>query len=99
MKLPILPPTDPWWDAWLSTAGLAGQTKPSIPIGKFRSQVVEGQTVISGKGVVLLTPAFSPAPCAVARWCNPLICNQIFRKWIEHMLAGLQKCERCSPVG
>lgn len=58
LKLPILDPTDPWWDVWLSEAGVTGQAKPITPIGKFGSQVVEGQAAIAGKGVAILTPAF-----------------------------------------
>ncbi|UWQ08154.1 LysR substrate-binding domain-containing protein [Aliiroseovarius crassostreae] len=120
LKLPILDPTDPWWDAWLSAAGVAGQAKPSIPIGKFGSQVVEGQAAIAGKGVAILTPAFFSSALRSGELVQPfdLLGSddnaywlvypehrrssrkiQIFRKWIEHMLADLQKCERCSPVG
>ncbi|MBD0413621.1 LysR substrate-binding domain-containing protein [Oryzicola mucosus] len=58
LKLPILDPSDPWWERWFDAAGLPRDGLHDRPANNFGSQALEANAAIAGNGVAILTPAF-----------------------------------------
>jgi len=58
LRVPRLSPGDEWWDYWFRAAGIpAGEAKRPAGI-RFDTQAMEGQAVLAGAGVGMLTPMF-----------------------------------------
>jgi LysR family glycine cleavage system transcriptional activator len=67
LRVPRLSPEDIWWKLWLAEAGVAEQ-EGSRPGGiLLDSQVAEGNAVLAGHGVGMLTPLFWKAELASGR--------------------------------
>ena len=58
LRLPMISPQDPWWPWWLREAGITVEDGPPRPGIRLDSQAHEGNAVIAGQGVAMLTPYF-----------------------------------------
>lgn len=56
--LPLISPSDEWWDIWFKAAGVEGESRARPPGLRLDSQADEGHAAMGGQGFVLLTPAF-----------------------------------------
>jgi LysR family glycine cleavage system transcriptional activator len=67
LRVPRLSPDDIWWKLWLAEAGVA-EPEGVRPGGiRLDSQVAEGNAVLAGHGVGILTPLFWKAELASGR--------------------------------
>jgi LysR family glycine cleavage system transcriptional activator len=67
LRVPRLSPEDIWWKLWLADAGVA-EPEGTRPGGiRLDSQVAEGNAVLAGHGVGMLTPLFWKAELASGR--------------------------------
>jgi LysR family glycine cleavage system transcriptional activator len=67
LRVPRLSPEDIWWKLWLAEAGVA-EPEGVRPGGiRLDSQVAEGNAVLAGHGVGMLTPLFWKAELAGGR--------------------------------
>jgi LysR family glycine cleavage system transcriptional activator len=67
LRVPRLSPEDIWWKLWLADAGVA-EPEGVRPGGiRLDSQVTEGNAVLAGHGVGMLTPLFWKAELASGR--------------------------------
>ena len=75
LRAPRLSPDDEWWDHWLSAAGVAAPGAERPPGIRFDTQAMEGQAVLAGVGIGMLTPLFWRAELASGRMLQlfPLI--------------------------
>lgn len=58
LRVPRLTPDDVWWSMWLRTAGLPVPDERATAGIRFDAQAMEGQAVLAGAGVAMLTPLF-----------------------------------------
>jgi len=71
-NLPMITPSDEWWDDWLREAGVAGEGAPRRRGGlRLDSQANEGQAAMGGQGFVLLSPAFWRREIEAGRLIQP----------------------------
>lgn len=84
LKLPILSPSNPWWQLWLSAAGLENQDFSDRPDRQFGPQILEANAAIAGQGVAMLTPAFFTAEVARDQLVQPfeLACDDGTGYWL-----------------
>ena len=71
LRLPQISPHDPWWQHWLSEAGVAMPEGPTRPGVRLDSQAHEGHAAMAGQGVALLTPFFWHHDLAEGRLVRP----------------------------
>lgn len=70
--LPMITPTDEWWDHWLRDAGVPIDGAPRRRGGlRLDSQASEGHAAMGGQGFVLLSPAFWRSDLAEGRLVQP----------------------------
>ncbi|HEX8653916.1 MAG TPA: LysR substrate-binding domain-containing protein [Allosphingosinicella sp.] len=67
LRVPRLTPDDVWWSHWLRAAGLPVPDEGATAGIRFDAQAMEGQAVLSGAGVAMLTPLFWRAELASGR--------------------------------
>ncbi|GGE18978.1 LysR family transcriptional regulator [Aureimonas endophytica] len=58
LEHPLIDPGDPWWDIWFAAAGVARPPFDQSKRLRYGLQFLEGQAVLAGRGIGLLTPAF-----------------------------------------
>ncbi|MGH6860887.1 MAG: LysR substrate-binding domain-containing protein [Phyllobacterium sp.] len=58
LKLPIVDPSDTWWNLWFNAVGIAKPDLRGNPRSRFGDQHLEGKAVLAGMGVGILTPMF-----------------------------------------
>ena len=58
LRVPRLTPDDVWWSRWLRAAGLPVPDDGGSSGIRFDAQAMEGQAVLAGAGVAMLTPLF-----------------------------------------
>lgn len=70
LRVARLSPDDDWWKIWLTAAGIAApaERQPGILLD---SQATEGQAVLAGHGLALMTPMFWRAELASGRLVQP----------------------------
>ncbi|KJS15543.1 MAG: LysR family transcriptional regulator [Hoeflea sp. BRH_c9] len=71
LKLPIIDPTDPWWNVWFAAAGLDPDLLEGRTQSRMGTQSVEAQIAIAGGGVAILTPAFNQHELELKRLIQP----------------------------
>lgn len=71
LRVPRLSPDDAWWGLWLRAAGIEVAEGPAAPGIRFDAQAMEGQAVLSGAGVGMLTPLFWRPELASGRLVQP----------------------------
>ena len=57
LRLPLLSPTDIWWQRWFELAGVVVDDLEARPGIRLDSQQIEGRAAVAGQGVAVLTPA------------------------------------------
>ena len=57
LRLPLLSPTDIWWQRWFELAGVVVDDLEARPGIRLDSQQIEGRAAVAGQGVGVLTPA------------------------------------------
>jgi LysR family glycine cleavage system transcriptional activator len=84
--LPMITPSDEWWDHWLVEAGVSIDGTPR-PRGGLRldSQACEGHAAMGGQGFVLLSPAFWRGDIADGRLVQPF--EQVSTRGYAYWLA------------
>lgn len=78
LKLPILDPTDRWWEKWFAAAGVASIDLAGRPDTSMGSQAYEAAAAMAGNGVAILTCNFFAAELADGRLIQPfkLTCRE-----------------------
>ncbi len=71
LKLPLIEPTDPWWQAWFAAAGVASPDLGRHPDIRLGAQHLAGSAAVAGQGVAMLTPAFFRDDLASGRLVQP----------------------------
>jgi LysR family glycine cleavage system transcriptional activator len=71
LRLPVLDPRDPWWEAWFAAAGVAETGLSQRPGTSMGSQASEANAAAAGQGVAILTPAFVAEELADGRLIQP----------------------------
>jgi LysR family glycine cleavage system transcriptional activator len=71
LRLPILDPRDPWWEAWFTAAGVRDTGLSQRTGTSMGSQASEANAAIAGQGVAILTPAFVATELAEGRLIQP----------------------------
>lgn len=86
LKLPIIEPTDPWWEQWFQAAGLSTEDICRRSSLRFGSQVLEANAAIAGQGTGILTPAFYQAELIQGRLFQPfeLTCEDGTGYWLVY---------------
>lgn len=86
LKLPIIEPTDPWWEQWFQAAGLSAKDICQRSGLKFGSQILEANAAIAGQGTGILTPAFYQAELMQGRLFQPfeLTCHDGTGYWLVY---------------
>lgn len=88
LKLPIVDASDVWWQNWFRAAGLstAAEGLSERPSTRLGSQAFEGDVVLAGKGVSVLTPGYYRAELADGRLIQPfdIICRDERPMWLVY---------------
>jgi LysR family transcriptional regulator, glycine cleavage system transcriptional activator len=71
LDLPLLGPTDPWWQQWFEAAGLGLVDLSNRPDDALGTQQFEGLAAMAGQGVALVNPAFFQAEIQSGRLVQP----------------------------
>jgi LysR family glycine cleavage system transcriptional activator len=71
LDLPLLGPTDPWWQQWFEAAGLGPVDLSDRPDDALGTQQFEGLAAMAGQGVALVNPAFFQAEIQSGRLVQP----------------------------
>jgi LysR family glycine cleavage system transcriptional activator len=71
LRVPRLNPQDVWWKQWLEAAGIALPDEARQQGIRLDSQALEGNAVLAGHGVGMLTPLFWRAEFAAGRLVQP----------------------------
>jgi LysR family transcriptional regulator, glycine cleavage system transcriptional activator len=86
LRAPRLSPDDDWWKQWLSAAGVVEPDGVRAPGIRLDSQVEEGQAVLAGHGIAMLTPLFWKTELASGRLVQPfpLITSEARGSWLVY---------------
>lgn len=88
LKLPIVDATDVWWQNWFRAAGLpmAAEGLAERPTTRLGSQAFEGDVVLAGKAVSVLTPGYYRAELADGRLIQPfdIVCRDERPMWLVY---------------
>ncbi|WP_282607346.1 LysR substrate-binding domain-containing protein [Pelagibius sp. Alg239-R121] len=86
LQLPIIEPSDPWWQQWFAAAGISHAQIPARPGLKFGSQILEANAAIAGQGVGILTPALCRDALQRGQLVQPfdLICDDGYSYWLAY---------------
>lgn len=71
LKLPILTPSDPWWQDWFTAAGLPEVDLSDRPDNSLGAQQFEGMAAMAGQGLAMVNPYFFPNDLAAGRLVQP----------------------------
>jgi len=71
LKLPLISPSDPWWQDWFAAAGVKNVDLSRRPDNSLGVQQFEGMAAIAGQGVALINPFFFPDDLASGRLVKP----------------------------
>ena len=71
LAAPRLSPEDEWWASWFRAAGIAAPGERRGSGIRFDAQAMEGQAVLAGAGVGMLTPLFWRPELASGRLIQP----------------------------
>lgn len=71
LKLPLISPSDPWWQDWFAAAGVKNADLSRHPDNSLGVQQFEGMAAIAGQGVALINPFFFPDDLASGRLVKP----------------------------
>lgn len=71
LRVPRLNPQDIWWKQWLEAAGIALPDEARQQGIRLDSQALEGNAVLAGHGVGMLTPLFWRGEFAASRIVQP----------------------------
>ena len=71
LRVPRLNPQDIWWKQWLEAAGIALPDEARQQGIRLDSQALEGNAVLAGHGVGMLTPLFWRGEFAAGRIVQP----------------------------
>lgn len=86
LRVPRLSPEDIWWKHWLAEAGVAEPESARAGGIRLDSQVAEGNAVLAGHGVSMLTPLFWKAELASGRLVQlfPLVVSEPRGIWLVY---------------
>jgi len=71
LKLPILTPSDPWWQDWFAAAGVPNVDLSNRPDNSLGAQQFEGMAAMAGQGLAMVNPSFFPNDLAAGRLVQP----------------------------
>ncbi|AWM87199.1 transcriptional regulator GcvA [Microvirga sp. 17 mud 1-3] len=71
LQLPLIAPSDPWWQDWFTAAGVSCVDLSSRPDFSLGAQQFEGMAAMAGQGVALINPFFFRADLAAGRLVQP----------------------------
>lgn len=86
LKLRIIDPGDPWWEAWFQSAGVSDPDLAGRPRTRLGAQSFEASAAIAGQGVAILTPQFYVDELAAGRLYQPfdLLCSDGTDYWLAY---------------
>ena len=86
LRVPRLSPDDDWWKNWLALMGVAEPDGVRRPAIRLDSQVAEGNAVLAGHGVGMLTPIFWKSELASGRLIQlfPLVAAEPRSIWLVY---------------
>jgi len=83
-SLPLINPSDDWWETWLAEAGVDPGNRPRGHGLRLDSQANEGHAAMGGQGFVLLTPFLWKNDLADGRLVQPFaqVSTRGFGYWL-----------------
>lgn len=86
LKLPILDPTDPWWNMWFESAGVENPNLGERPATELGVQFFSAQAAMAGQGVAMLTRDFYQDDVALGRLYQPfdIFGNEGHSYWLAY---------------
>ncbi|MBZ6075082.1 transcriptional regulator GcvA [Microvirga puerhi] len=71
LNLPLIAPSDPWWQDWFTAAGVSCIDLSNRPDFSLGAQQFEGMAAMAGQGVALVNPFFFRGDLAEGRLIQP----------------------------
>lgn len=86
LRLPLLSPSDIWWQQWLELAGLPAASLEGRPGIRLDSQQIEGRAALAGQGVAMLTPLLWAEELRAGKLVQPfdLIAHKGHHYWLVY---------------
>lgn len=71
LKLPLMTPSDPWWQGWFTLAGVDPANLGQRSDYSLGAQQFEGMAAVAGQGVAMVNPSFFRSELEAGRLVRP----------------------------